>query len=79
VFRFIGYLGGNQSLRPNVNSPQVGRRHTTLAFQFCPAVTFTVSISVYSVESLVLIDSRQKYLSGASWLLGRIGSGANWL
>ena len=46
------------------------------------------SIAAYSVDSLVLIDSRQvwlvtldnqlaPYLSGTSWLMGRIGSGEN--
>jgi len=34
---------------------------SSLAFQLCPTETFAVVTAAYSVESLVLIDSRQKF------------------
>jgi len=65
---------GNQSLRPNLNSPDqlapvlIGQSWKAsgaapLTFQLCPIKTFSVvSIAAYSAESQVLIGSRQVWL-----------------
>jgi len=60
IFGTNGFIG-NQSLLPNANSADQLALRPTTSLPTLPYQTLLWSIAAYSVDSLVLIDSRQKF------------------